>query len=101
MAVTMMPVLAVLLIIRAARSVVVRVTAFVMVMIMRMKARRGHLFPRVTMQASRRGPGKLERNDEHDDQGEEATHGSDSTDFWLAFRRSVTNSVFPVPQDCF
>ena len=74
MGVTMMSVLAVLLIIRTARSVMVQVAVFVMVMIMRMKARSGHIFPHVSMQASRRCPGELERNDEHDDQGDEATH---------------------------
>jgi hypothetical protein len=32
------------------------------------------------MQPSSRCPGELERNDEHDDQGDEATHWLDSTD---------------------
>lgn len=50
----------------------------VMVVIVEMCAHRVHRH--VPMQAGRRCPGKLERNDEHDDQGDETTHESDSTD---------------------
>ena len=80
MAMAMMSVLVVILIIRVASGVVIRMSAFMMVMIMRMKARGGHILPRMPMQPGRRCPGELERNDEHDKQGDEATHGSDSTD---------------------
>ena len=79
MAVAMMSVLVVVLIIRVAGSVVIRVSAFVMVVIMRMEARAGHVFAHVPMQSGRRCPGELERNDEHDDQGDEATHVGDCT----------------------
>ncbi len=75
MGVAVMSVLVVILIIRVARDVEIGVRAFMMVMIVRMKARGGHVFPRVPMQPGRRRPGELERNDEHDDQGDEATHG--------------------------
>jgi hypothetical protein len=34
----------------------------------------------VTLQASRHCPGELERNDEHDDQGDETAHGVHSTE---------------------
>lgn len=79
MAVAMMPVLVVVLIIRVAGSVVIRVSAFVMVVIMRMEARAGHVFAHVPMQSGRRCPGELERNDEHNYQGDEATHAGDCT----------------------
>jgi hypothetical protein len=80
MAVAMMSVLIVVLIIRVAGSAVIRVSAFVMVVIMRMKARAGHVFAHVPMQSGRRSPGELERYDEHDDQGDEATHAGNSTE---------------------
>lgn len=89
MVVTMMAVLVVILIIRVARGVVVWVSAFMMVMLMRMKARGGHILPRVPMQPGRRCPGELERNDEHDDQGDEATHWSDSTDSSVFTKSSI------------
>ena len=85
----MMSVLVVLLIIRAARSVVVWMSAFIMVMIMRMKTRSGHIFSHVSMQARRRGPGELERNDEHDDQGDEATHEVHSTELIVSTKGSL------------
>ncbi|MFO7542746.1 MAG: hypothetical protein R6W97_08080 [Thiobacillus sp.] len=97
MGVAMMSVLVVLLIIRAARSVVIRVTAFVMIMVMRMKARSGHIFPHVSMQARRRGPGELERNDEHDDQGDEATHEVYSTELIVSTKGSL-NTQFDSSQ---
>ncbi len=52
--------------------------AIVMVVIMDMRAHRVHRH--VPMQAGRRCPGELERNDEHDDQGNKATHGDNSTE---------------------
>lgn len=93
MGVTMMSVPVVLLIIRAARSVMVQVAVFVMVMIMRMKARSGHIFPHVSMQASRRCPGELERNDEHDDQGDEATHEVHFTELIVSTKGSLIPSA--------
>jgi len=89
MVVTMMAVLVVILIIRVARGVVVWVSAFMMVMLMRMKARGGHILPRMPMQPGRRCPGELERDDEHDDQGDEATHWSDSTDSSVFTKSSI------------
>jgi hypothetical protein len=89
MVVTMMAVLVVILIIGTARGVVVQVSAFMMLMIMGMKARGGHILPRMPMQPGRRCPGELERNDEHDKQGDEATHGSDSTDSGVFTKRSI------------
>ena len=79
MVMAMMSVLVVILIIRAARRVVIWVSAFLMIMIMGMKARGGHVLLHVPMQASRRCPGKLERDDEHDDQGDEAAHAGHCT----------------------
>jgi hypothetical protein len=54
--------------------------AVTMVMIMGMKTRGGHIHPRVPMQPGRRCPDELERNDKHDDQGDETTHGVHYTD---------------------
>ena len=61
------------------------VPAIVMVMSVDMRAHGVHRH--VPMQAGRRCPGKLERNDEHDDQGDETTHELDSTDS-CAFTKS-------------
>ena len=93
MVMAMMSVLVVILIIRAARRVVIWVSAFLMIMIMGMKARGGHVLLHVPMQASRRCPGKLERDDEHDDQGDEATHGVHSTEMIV----STKGSFMPSP----
>jgi hypothetical protein len=42
----------------------------------------------VSVHAGRRRPGELERDDKHDDQGDEATHGEDSTDCAASAKRS-------------
>ena len=80
----MMSVLVVILIIRATRRVVIWVSAFMMTMIMGMKDRDGHVLLHVPMQPRRRRPGELERDDEHDDQGDEATHGVHSTEMTVS-----------------
>lgn len=79
MIVAMMSILVVVLVIGVASGVGNRMTAFMMVMIVSMKTRGGHVFRHAPMQPDRRRPGELERNDEHDDQGDEATHGGHST----------------------
>ncbi len=84
MAMAMMFVLVMVLAICVASGFVTRMAAFMMVMIVGMKARRGHAFHLVPMQPDRRRPGKLERNDEHDDQGDEATHGGHSTELMVS-----------------
>ena len=94
MAVAMMSVLVVILIIRLARGVVIWMNAVMMVMIMRVKSRSGHIFPHVTMQPSRRCPSKLEWNDEHDDQDDEATHGVHSTELIVSTKGSFTSWTF-------
>ena len=93
MVMAMMSVLVVILIILAARSVVIWISAFLMIMIMGMKARSGHVLLHGTMQASRRCPGKLERNDEHDDQDDEATHGAHSTEMIVFTKGSFIPST--------
>jgi hypothetical protein len=50
----------------------------------------------VSVQASRRRPGELERDDNHDDQGDEAAHGEDSTDCGASAKRSFIPHS-PVP----
>lgn len=68
MRVAMVAVLVVLLIARVSGAAVVRVRAFMiimMIMVMGMEARGSDVVPRVPMQAGGRCPGKLERNDEH------------------------------------
>lgn len=79
MVMAMMSVLVVILIIRVARRVVIWINAFLMIMIMGMKARGGHVLLHAPMQPRRRSPGELERDDEHDDQGDEATHAGHCT----------------------
>jgi len=93
MVVTMMSVLIVILITRVARGFVIWMSAFMMVMIMRMKARSGHTLLHVTMEAGRRCPGELERNDEHDDQDDEATHGAHSTEMIVSTKGSFIPST--------
>lgn len=88
MAVAMMAVLVVVLAICVASGVVTRMAAFMMAMTMRMKARGGRAFRHVPMQPGRRRPGELERNDEHDDQGDEATHGGHSTETFVTIKGS-------------
>jgi hypothetical protein len=45
------------------------------------------------MQSGRRCPGELERNDEHDDQGDEATHGGHSTETTASTKGSFIPST--------
>jgi hypothetical protein len=66
-----------------------------MVVIMCMEARVGHVFAHVPVQAGRRCPGELERNDEHDDQGDEATHAGNSTEVIA----STKGSFIPLDAD--
>lgn len=80
MVVTMMSVLVVILVVRVASEIVIWMNAVMMVMVMRMKARGGHILHRVPMQPDRRRPSELERNDKHHDQDDVAAHGSNSTD---------------------
>jgi hypothetical protein len=55
------------------------VSGIVMVLlVMNMRAHRIH--PYVTMQPGRRRPSELERDDEHDDQGDETAHWTHSTE---------------------
>lgn len=70
----MMTVLIVLFAIGTAEcgEVMTGVPAIVMVVIVDVRAHGVHRH--VPMQAGRRCPGELERNDEHDDQGDEAAH---------------------------
>lgn len=101
MRVAMVAILVVLLIARLiarlAGAVVIRVRAFMMVMIMGMEARGSDIFPRVPMQAGGRCPGELERNDEHDDHDDEATHGGHSTELIVPTKGSFVPSEFQYP----
>jgi hypothetical protein len=45
------------------------------------------------MEAGRRCPGELERNDEHDDQDDEATHGAHSTEMIVSTKGSFIPST--------
>ena len=65
----------------------VRVAAVVMAMLVETRAR--DVLSGVSLQADRRRPGELERHDEHDDQGDKATHGGHSTDFAVFTKRPV------------
>lgn len=58
----------------------------VMVVIVEMCAHRVHRH--VPMQAGRRCTSELERYDEHDNQGDKATHGDNSTEFIVSTKSS-------------
>lgn len=75
-----MPVFAVVLV-RVTGSAVIgaRLVMMVMVIIVSMKTQNCHVFPHMPMQSGRSRPGKLERNDKHDDQDDEAAHAGDCT----------------------
>lgn len=60
-------------------KVVVIMSGIMVVMVVGMHAH-CHILAQVPMQARCRRPGELERNDEHDDQGDKATHGGYSTE---------------------
>ncbi len=63
------------------RGVVIGMPRIVVVMIVGVYAQGSHVLPHVPLQRSSRRPGKLERNDEHDDQGDEAAHAGHCTYF--------------------
>lgn len=63
----------------AVRGVVIGMPGIVVVMIVGMYALCSHVLPHVPMQPGNRRPGKLERNDNHDDQGDEAAHAGHCT----------------------
>jgi hypothetical protein len=75
----MMLVFVVVVIHAAVRGVVIGMPCIVVVMVVGVYAQGGHVLSHVSMQRSSRRPGKLERNDEHDDQGDEAAHAGDCT----------------------
>ncbi len=77
---TMMLIFVVVVIRTAVRGVVIGMPGIMVVMIVGVYAQGSHVLPHVPMQPSHRRPGELERNDEHDDQGDDAAHGGDSTD---------------------
>ncbi len=71
---TMMLILVVVLIRTAVRGVVIGMPGIMVVMIVGVDAHGSHVLPQVSMQPGRCRPGELERNDEHDDQGDDAAH---------------------------
>jgi uncharacterized membrane protein YgcG len=60
-------------------SVVIVMSGTVVIMVVNMHAQSRYIFACMPMQTHRRRPGKLERQDEHEDQGNEATHGGHSS----------------------
>ena len=77
MRVAMMAIVAVTLGFRISGRVVIVMCVAMMVMAVRMKTRGSDILYGMPVQADGRCPGELERNDEHDDQGDETTHESD------------------------
>lgn len=73
-------------------EVMTGVPAIVMVVIVDMRAHGVHRH--VPMQAGRRCPGELERNDEHDDQGDEATHARHCTALQVFTKGALHKLVF-------
>lgn len=81
MVMAMMSVLVVVRIVGVAGGVAIGMGAFIMMaVIVHMETRGGHVVPRMPVQPGRRCPGELERNDEHDDEGDETAHGVHSTE---------------------
>ena len=68
-------------------EVMAGVPAIVMVIVLDMRAH--GIRPNIPMQAGCGCPGELERYDEHDDQGDEATHVSDSTGSSVFIKNSI------------
>ncbi len=95
MRVAMMAIVAVFLVLRIGWRVVIvmRVAMMVMVMAVRVKPRDRDVLSCMPVHADRRGPGELERDDEHDDQGDETAHGPDCTDSGPATK----GPIVPVP----
>lgn len=82
MTVALMAIVCVLRGIRAFKGFVTRMVVFMMVsMIVNMETCCRHVISYVPMYACSRGPGELERNDKHDDEGNKAAHGVHSTEF--------------------
>ena len=71
---TMMLIFVVVVIRTAVRGVVIGMPGIVVVMIVGVYAQGSHVLPHVPLQRSSRRPSELERNDEHDDQGDDAAH---------------------------
>ena len=67
-------------------EVVVVMSGVVVVMVVGVHAQGRHILAQVPMQAQCRRPGELERNNEHDDQGDEATHGGHSTELIVSIK---------------
>lgn len=61
------------------RGIVIGMPGIVVVMIVGVYALCSHILSHVPMQSRNRRPGKLERNDNHDDQGDEAAHSGHCT----------------------
>lgn len=80
MAVGMMPVIVVSLGRPFVSSVITRMVAFMVVMIVGMESQSHNFLTDMPINAYCRRPSKLERNDKHDDQGDEATHNGHSTE---------------------
>ena len=76
------------------RGVVIGMPGIVVVMIVGVYAQGSHVLPHVTMQRSSRRPGKLERNDEHDDQGDKAAHAGHCTALDVFTKRALHNLAF-------
>ena len=60
-------------------GIVIGMLGTVVFMVVNMHAQTCHIFACMPMQVHRRRPGKLEREDEHEDQGNKATHGGHSS----------------------
>ena len=77
---------------RVAGCVVV-VPVRVIVVAVGMHAEGCHVLAQVPVQAGRRGPGELERNDEHDDQGNEAAHGVEYKPMAAGMRQAGADTI--------
>lgn len=91
--VAMVAVFAMILVRCVVRGGVIGVHAVMVVMIVHVKADGHDVASRMTIRAHRRRPGNLERNDEHDDQGNEAAHGAEYKPMAAGMRQAGADTI--------
>lgn len=89
MGVAMVAVFAVVLARGVARNGVIGMHAVMVVMSVHVKADRRDVVPDMPIRAHRRRPSDLERDHEHDDEGDGATHGWDCTEPAVSSNRNI------------
>ena len=73
--------------------IMIVVPSIMVVMVMGVHAQSRYILVQMSVQVRRRRPGELERNNENDNQGDEATHDGHSTELIVSIKSWFT----PVP----